>query len=68
MREITPLAAWPDVERTAIICRDDRALNPDWARAAYPARLGVQPLEMGGAHSPFLTRPAELAQQLHRLA
>ena len=67
MGEVTPLTAWPDRERAAIICRDDRAMNPAWARAAYPARLGIEPIQMGGAHSPFLTRPAELAQLLHRL-
>ena len=68
MSETTPLTAWPDVESRAIVCRDDRALNPDWVRAAYKERLGVEAVELGGAHSPFLTRPNELAQVLDSLA
>jgi pimeloyl-ACP methyl ester carboxylesterase len=68
MNEITPLTAWPDVESHSIICRGDRALNPEWARTAARDRLGVSPLELDGAHSPFLTRPSELARVLDSLA
>jgi pimeloyl-ACP methyl ester carboxylesterase len=66
--ESTPLAAWPDVESRTIVCRDDRALNPDWVRTASRKRLGVDAIELGGGHSPSLTRPAELAQVLDSLA
>jgi hypothetical protein len=68
MSEITPLATWPQVESSSIVCRDDRALNPEWARVAARDRLGVTPIELDGAHSPFLTRPAELAQILDAIA
>ena len=68
LKEITPLAAWPDVERRSIVCRDDRAINPAWVRAAARERLGVEAIELPGAHSPFLTRPRELAQVLDSLA
>jgi pimeloyl-ACP methyl ester carboxylesterase len=68
LSETTPLTAWPDVESRSIVCRDDRALNPDWVRAASRERLGVEAIELGGAHSPFLTRPNELAQVLDSLA
>jgi hypothetical protein len=68
MSEITPLATWPQVESSSIVCRDDRALNPEWARVAARDRLGVAPIELDGAHSPFLTRPAELAQILDAIA
>jgi pimeloyl-ACP methyl ester carboxylesterase len=68
MSEITPLTAWPDVESRSIVCRDDRALNPDWVRKASRERLGVEAIELEGGHSPFLTRPAELARILDRLA
>jgi pimeloyl-ACP methyl ester carboxylesterase len=68
MSETTPLTAWPDVESRAIVCRDDRALNPDWVRAAANERLGVTPVELAGGHSPFLTRPNELARVLDSLA
>ncbi|MEA2611987.1 MAG: hypothetical protein QOG32_1713 [Chloroflexota bacterium] len=67
LREITPLTAWPDVESRYIVCRDDRALNPDWGRQAARERLGIEPVEIDGAHSPFLTRPAELARMLDTL-
>jgi pimeloyl-ACP methyl ester carboxylesterase len=66
--ETTPLTAWPDVESRTIVCRDDRALNPDWVRTASRERLGVNAIELGGGHSPSLTRPAELAQVLSSLA
>jgi pimeloyl-ACP methyl ester carboxylesterase len=65
--EITPLTIWPDVERHSIVCRDDRAINPDWVRSAARERLGVEPVEIDGGHSPFLTRPAELASLLEAL-
>jgi pimeloyl-ACP methyl ester carboxylesterase len=67
MSEITPLAAWPDVESRSIVCRDDRAVNPDWVRASARERLGTEAIELGGGHSPFLTRPNELAQVLDAL-
>jgi pimeloyl-ACP methyl ester carboxylesterase len=68
MSETTPLTAWPDVESRAIVCRDDRALNPDWVRAAANERLGVVPVEIAGGHSPFLTRANELARVIDSLA
>jgi pimeloyl-ACP methyl ester carboxylesterase len=67
MREPTPLAAWPDVESRSIVCRDDRAINPEWVRASSRERLGVDAVELAGGHSPFLTRPTELAQILHSM-
>jgi pimeloyl-ACP methyl ester carboxylesterase len=67
-KETTPLTAWPDVESRTIVCREDRALNPDWVRTSSRERLGVTAIELGGGHSPSLTRPAELAQVLSSLA
>ncbi len=66
--EITPLEAWPDVDCRSIVCRDDHAVNPEWVRAAARERLGTEAIEIGGGHSPFLTRPTELAQVLDSLA
>lgn len=66
--ETSPLVAWPDVESRSIVCREDRALNPEWVRSASRERLGVAAIELGGGHSPNLTRPAELAQVLASLA
>jgi pimeloyl-ACP methyl ester carboxylesterase len=68
LNEITPMTAWPDVARSSIVCRNDRAINPDWVRAAARDRLGVEAIELDGGHSPFLVRPAELARVLHSLA
>jgi pimeloyl-ACP methyl ester carboxylesterase len=67
MDEPTPLAVWPDVESRSIVCRDDRAINPAWVRAAARERLGVEAVEISGGHSPFLTRPVELALALDQL-
>jgi pimeloyl-ACP methyl ester carboxylesterase len=64
MNEATPLAAWPDVPSTYVVCRDDHAVNAAWGRATARDRLGVMPLEIDGGHSPFITRPAELAALL----
>ncbi len=68
MSETTPLTAWPAVESRTIVCRDDRAINPDWVRSASRDRLGVEAVEIDGAHSPFMTRPGELAAILDALA
>ena len=65
--ETTPLEAWPDVECRSIVCRDDRAINPAWVWAAARERLGVEAVELSGGHSPFLTRPVELALALDQL-
>ncbi len=59
--EPSPLEAWPAVPSSYIVCRDDRAMNPEWGRRAAIERLGVAPIEIDGGHSPFLTRPEELA-------
>ncbi len=61
MNEPSPLAAWPAVPSRVIACADDRAINPEWMRSSARERLGVEALEIAGGHSPFLTRPAELA-------
>jgi pimeloyl-ACP methyl ester carboxylesterase len=62
--EASPLRAWPDVRSAYILCTEDRALNPDWSRSAAQHRLGVTPIELRGGHSPFLSRPAQLAAAL----
>lgn len=67
-REPCPLAAWPSAERTYLLCREDRAVSPEWSRQAARERLGVEAIELDGSHSPFLSRPVELARVLDRLA
>lgn len=56
-----------DLPRSYIICLDDRAL-PYATAMSHAGRLGVQPFYIGGSHSPFFTRPAELADMLVRAA
>jgi pimeloyl-ACP methyl ester carboxylesterase len=68
MNEVTPLETWPDVESRTMVCADDRALDPDWLRAAARDRLGVEAIEIAGGHSPFLSRPAQLARLIDSLA
>jgi hypothetical protein len=67
-REKTPLSAWPEVPGSYILCRDDRAVDPIWAREAADRKLGVKAFELDGGHSPFLTRPGQLAGVLDAIA
>jgi len=64
MQEVTPLASWPDVPSTYLRCAGDTVIDGDWAARAVPARLGIQPVTVPGDHSPFLSRPAALADLL----
>jgi pimeloyl-ACP methyl ester carboxylesterase len=59
-----PLAVLPDVPAVAIVGAGDRIVDPDHARRVARERLGVAPVELPGDHSPFLSRPAELADLL----
>ena len=62
-----PGAAWPpEVPCRYVLCRDDRIVNPAWARREVPFTLGARPIELAGGHSPFLSRPEELADMLCR--
>jgi pimeloyl-ACP methyl ester carboxylesterase len=67
-RERCPLTAWPPGRRVSIVCREDRAIDAGWAGRAARERLGVEPLELPGSHSPFLSRPGELAALLAEVA
>ena len=62
--EPCPLTAFPDVARTYVLGAEDRLVNPDWSRGAAVERLGVEPVELPGSHSPFLARPGALADVL----
>ena len=59
-----PLATWPDVETFAVCCTDDVAVRPEFVRATCRDRLGIEPLEIPGDHSPFLSAPGQLADVL----
>lgn len=67
--ELTPLDAWPQVPSAYLVCTEDRAVNPAWSHRAVRERLGIEPVELVGSdHSPFLSRPAELAERLVEIA
>jgi pimeloyl-ACP methyl ester carboxylesterase len=66
--ETTPLEAWPPVGAVSILCREDRVVSPDWSRRVSTERLGRPAVELDGGHSPFLSRPAELADLLVALS
>ena len=63
-----PLTQLPDTPRVAIAGVDDAAITIEFSRAVSRPRLGVDPIEIPGAHSPFLARPRELASLLDGLA
>jgi len=62
--ERCPIEVWPDVPSTYILMTDDRAVNPAWSRRVAKDRIGADLIELGGSHSPFYSRPVELAQVL----
>jgi pimeloyl-ACP methyl ester carboxylesterase len=64
--EPTPIAAWPDVPCTYIACQDDRTLTIDFQRHLAKVH-GMDLVELPGSHSPFVARPAELADLLASL-
>jgi pimeloyl-ACP methyl ester carboxylesterase len=66
--ERCPLTEWPPGRRVSIVCREDRAIAADWACRVARERLGVEPIELDGGHSPFLSRPSELAALLAEVA
>jgi pimeloyl-ACP methyl ester carboxylesterase len=66
-REICPPGQQLGSDPVSIVCRSDRAIDPEWSRRAARERLGVDAIEIDGGHSPFLARPAELAALLMAL-
>jgi hypothetical protein len=66
-QEVTPLRRWPDGPAAYILCTGDRAISPAYSRRAAREQLGVDAVEIEGGHSPFLSRPRELATLLERL-
>ena len=57
--EPSPVPAATGTPATYVLCTDDRIIDTDWARSAVPELV-----ELPGDHSPFLSRPAELAELL----
>jgi pimeloyl-ACP methyl ester carboxylesterase len=59
--------AWRERNATYIVCADDPIVTPASQRA-LAARTGAALREIAGDHSPFLARPAELAELLIEIA
>ena len=58
---------WPEVPSSVIITTGNRAHNPDYDRLVTGPRVGAEPIELPGNHSPFLSRPKDLARVLDEL-
>ncbi len=58
--------AWREVPSTYVVCTDDRAI-PVALQRSCAARIG-DVVELATSHSPFLSRPDELARLLAELA
>ena len=67
VHEITPLGSWPTLPQSFIACRGDRALNPAYAFSVPSERYGMTTHALDGGHSPFASRPGELATLLVEL-
>jgi hypothetical protein len=64
MAEPWPLDAWRAVPTRYLLCRRDRLFPAEWLRRVVRERLGFEPDEIDAAHTPALSRPAELAERL----
>lgn len=62
--EQCPVPTWPDTPSVYIVLRDDRAVGRSWAVRNAVDRIGARLIELDGGHSPFFSRPAELARVL----
>lgn len=64
---VTPVSVpdfWEaDLPRSFIVCEQDRSM-PRWLADTVTRRLGVEQLTIEASHSPFLSRPRELAELL----
>jgi pimeloyl-ACP methyl ester carboxylesterase len=61
LAETTPLTGPPRVACRYIVCDKDRAVSPVWAAQAAVDRFGAAVTHLDSSHSPFWSRPAELA-------
>ncbi len=66
MAEACPLDTWPDVPASSIVMTDDHAVSVAYSREVAAEVLHTAPIELPGSHSPFLSRPAALAEVILR--
>ena len=63
-RARSSLKVRPDVPTRYIVCSEDRLMDNSFWRVAVRARLGTEPVELGGSHSPMAAQPEKLARLL----
>jgi pimeloyl-ACP methyl ester carboxylesterase len=63
-----PLKALPTAPAAYVLCTDDRCVNPAWSRRVARSRLGVDPIELPGGHSPMVVDPDLIADLLDQMA
>jgi len=61
------LSERPAIDSTYVVCVEDRFVNPSWSKRIAHDWLDADVVEFTASHSPFLSRPAELAAVLDRL-
>ncbi|MCW2545695.1 MAG: alpha/beta hydrolase [Mycobacterium sp.] len=66
-RNVPVLNGWPAAKPYYIACDDDRSSAKSKATRAGQ-RLGVEPLQLPGGHSPFASRPGALAELFDLIA
>jgi pimeloyl-ACP methyl ester carboxylesterase len=59
-----PLDSFPSAPCTYVVCTEDRLVNPEWSRRVAQELLEADLVELPRSHSPFLSRPDELANVL----
>lgn len=62
--EVCPLRTWPDTQSRYILMTEDRCVGNSWSRRVAETQLGTEPIPLPGSHSPFYSRPRELAEIL----
>lgn len=62
--EVSPLVEWPATPSVYVIGIDDRAVSPAWGQQVATQWLNAPFVALPGGHSPFLARPALLANAL----
>jgi len=63
-----PLKALPTAPAAYVLCADDRLIAPGWSRRMAKSRLGVDPIELPGGHSPMIVDPPLVADLFDQMA
>jgi pimeloyl-ACP methyl ester carboxylesterase len=63
-----PLTHWPDVPMESIVCSGDRMGNPALLSRLAREQFHIEPVELPGGHSPFLSQSAALTRTLIAMA